>query len=326
MNLRSANTLQLPCIAHNFFVCQQVSDLAKLPPVASRYILGGGSNVVLPEQLTGQVIHVALMGKRILKETEEAWYISAKAGESWHEFVLWTLAQGYAGLENLVLIPGTVGAAPVQNIGAYGVEVKNYIDQVIAYDFLQKDLVYLTACECEFAYRDSFFKRQPRGRFLITEVIFRLPKQIIVHLDYGEIKAELERQKLSVVPAHIAKAVIAVLQRKLPDPAKIGNAGSFFKNPMITHTQADLLLAQYAKLPYYPVTKTQVKLAAGWLIEQAGWKGKQLGAVGMYDKQALVLVNHGGATAQDVRILCEAVQTDVLQQFGVALEPEPSFW
>jgi UDP-N-acetylmuramate dehydrogenase len=290
------------------------------------YVLGGGSNVVLPEKVEGLVIHVALQGKGLLREDKDAWYVSAQAGENWHTFVLWTLAQGYAGLENLALIPGTVGATPVQNIGAYGVEIKDYLDHVKAYDLTTGEIYQFTAAECGLAYRDSIFKQQYAGRFLITEVVLRLPKAPILHVGYADIQAELEQLRLPLTPEHIAHAVIRIRQRKLPDPAKIGNAGSFFKNPIISRSQAEALLQRFPTLPFYPYTAQHVKLAAGWLIEQVGWKGKRLGRVGMYEKQALVLVNHGGATAKDVRVLCTTVQRDVYAYFGVALEPEPIFW
>ena len=330
MDLSTFNTLKLTSQAKYTVRCDHMNVLTHLFEQAKWrdkewYILGGGSNVVLPEQLEGVVIHVALHGKSLLFEDDDAYYVSAQAGENWHAFVLWTLAQGYAGLENLALIPGTVGAAPVQNIGAYGVEIKDYLQYVVAYDLTTGQPQRFTAQECAFAYRDSVFKQQYAGRFLITEVIFRLPKIPVLHIGYGEIAVELDRLQLTPNPQHIAQAVMNVRRRKLPDPLQIGNAGSFFKNPLVSYKEAERLLQQFPTLPTYP-TRDSVKLAAGWLIEQTGWKGKRLGPVGMYEKQALVLVNYGGATAEDVKTLCRAVQNDVYHQFGIMLEPEPVFW
>jgi UDP-N-acetylmuramate dehydrogenase len=327
MDLTPFNTLRLPSRAAHHLYCTELSMLAQLQQAQWRdmpwYVLGGGSNVVLPEKIEGLVIQVALQGKGLLREDKEAWYVKAYAGENWHAFVLWTLSQGYAGLENLALIPGTVGAAPVQNIGAYGVEIKDYLEQVSAYDLTTGEQHLLTAAECQLAYRDSIFK-QHAGRFLITDVVLRLPKKPTLHIEYGDIQAELA--SLPLTPQHIAQAIIKIRQRKLPDPAKIGNVGSFFKNPIVSRQQAEALLQRFPTLPHYPYTAHHTKLAAGWLIEQAGWKGKRLGPVGMYEKQALVLVNHGGATAIDVNKLCTAVQRDVYTHFKITLEPEPIFW
>lgn len=331
MDLSAHNTLRLPCRAKYMLECRQLGDLRLLQADARRqtlpfYILGGGSNVVLPETLDGPLIRVALRGKTLLREDRDAWYVAAGAGENWHTFVLWALANGYAGLENLALIPGTVGAAPVQNIGAYGVEIKDYLDHVSAYDLQAGTMQIFTAGECAFAYRDSIFKSHYPGRFLITEVVFRLPKIPVLHLDYGDIRSELAVLALPATPQNIAQAVMTIRRRKLPDPDEIGNAGSFFKNPVIPMEKAHALLQRFPTMPHYPQPAQQSKLAAGWLIEQAGWKGRRLGPVGMYEKQALVLVNHGGATAADVKMLCTAVQRDVEAQFGIRLEPEPVFW
>lgn len=331
MDLSCLNTLRLPSQAQQIVYCNQLSVLTHLYQHAQWrdmpwYVLGGGSNVVLPERLAGLVIQVALQGKSLLREDKEAWYVAAQAGENWHDFVLWTLEQGYAGLENLALIPGTVGAAPVQNIGAYGVEMKDYLDHLMAYDLQTGEMQHFSVADCEFAYRDSVFKQKYTRRFLITTVVFRLPKIPVLHVGYGEILTELDRLHLQPSPTNIARAVIRIRQRKLPDPAEMGNAGSFFKNPMVTRAQAAHLLQLFPTLPAYPHSAACVKLAAGWLIEQAGWKGRRLGAVGMYAQQALVLVNHGGATATEVKALCTAVQRDVYAQFGMLLEPEPIFW
>ena len=330
-DLTALNTLGLAAQARHLLTLNGPHDLAALnadPALRDlpRYVLGGGSNLVLPAEVGGVVIHVNLRGCAVVREDELAFYVSAGGGEVWHEFVLWTLAQGMAGLENLALIPGTVGAAPIQNIGAYGVEVKDTLHAVHAWNLLTGAVRVFSREECAFAYRDSVFKQQEAGKWLIAEVVFRLPKAVVLHTTYGDIERELLTLGLEPSPGHIAQAVMSVRQRKLPDPAVIGNAGSFFKNPIVDEVLRDGLLRQWPNLVSYPAGVGKAKLAAGWLIEQAGWKGKQIGPVGMYEKQALVLVNHGGAVRADVNVVVAQVQADVMQQFGVSLEAEPVFW
>ncbi|WP_034619004.1 UDP-N-acetylmuramate dehydrogenase [Chitinibacter tainanensis] len=290
------------------------------------HVLGGGSNLVLPEVVPGLVLKMALMGRSLHAEDADAWYVSGAGGENWHEFVQWTLAMGWAGLENLSLIPGTVGAAPVQNIGAYGVEVKDVLHSLTAVHLETGEVREFSRAECQFAYRDSFFKQAAGRAWCIVAVTFRLPKVAQLKTSYGDIEQELARQQLSVSAANIAAAVIAVRQRKLPDPAVIGNAGSYFKNPIVPTEQAQALKQQWPALVSFAVDDKHNKLAAGWLIDQAGWKGKQLGPVGMYAQQALVMVNHGGASQQDVKKLEFNIQAAIAAQYGVKLEAEPIFW
>ncbi|MGL4603803.1 MAG: UDP-N-acetylmuramate dehydrogenase [Iodobacter sp.] len=327
-DLQQANTLGLPAIASHYIQLNDPAQLAEIcrDPVLKALpwrVLGGGSNLVLPEEINALVIAVALKGRRLVKEDADAWYVAAAGGENWHQFVQWTLAQGWAGLENLSLIPGTVGASPVQNIGAYGAEVKDYLYELTAYSLEDGAARIFTAAECQLSYRDSCFKQAEAGRWLIGEVVFRLPKTASVKTSYGDIEQEL--QGLPRSAQAIAQAVIQVRQRKLPDPAVIGNAGSFFKNPLVPAELRNRVLAAHPGMVSYPAGD-YYKLAAGWLIEQAGWKGRQLGPVGMYQKQALVLVNHGGATKADVARLTAAVQADVRARFGVELEAEPVWW
>lgn len=330
-DLSGLNTLGLPSRAQ--FLCE-LTDIGELATLRADialaglpwHVLGGGSNLVLPDVVPGLVIKVAIAGRSLAGEDDTAWYVSGGGGENWHEFVQWTLAQGWGGLENLSLIPGTVGAAPIQNIGAYGVEVKDVLYGVHATHLQTGEQRVFSKCECRFAYRDSIFKQEEAGRWLISEVIFRLPKQPALHTAYGEIERELQQLGVPTSPQAVAQAVINVRQRKLPDPAVIGNAGSFFKNPIVDVATRDQIAAEWPELVSYPVTAGWVKLAAGWLIDKAGWKGKTLGSAGMYDKQALVLVNHGGAGRADVEQLCRAVQASVKDKFGVQLEPEPVFW
>jgi UDP-N-acetylmuramate dehydrogenase len=329
-DLRPFNTFGLPARTRFFAPLSQVDELKtwRANPQLSAlpwHVLGGGSNLLLTGDLEAFVIKVELKGKSLISEGENAWIVRAAGGENWHDFVMWTLENGWGGLENLALIPGTVGAAPVQNIGAYGAEAGDYLASLTAIDLTSGEAREFTAQECAFAYRDSIFKQSP-GRWLISEVIFRLPKNHQPKTSYGEIEKELSKLGGEVTPRTVAQAVINVRMRKLPDPAEIGNAGSFFKNPVVAAAQRDALLARYPALVSYPQTHGGYKLAAGWLIDQAGWKGKRLGPAGMYEKQALVMVNHGGATGKDVLALMAAVQKEVFAQFGVELEAEPVRW
>ncbi len=333
-DLRRHNTLALPgCAALYAYITNsaQLESLRNSPALAGlpRFVLGGGSNLVLTGNYEGLVVHMAIAGRALLGEDAEAWYVRAGAGEIWHDFVQWTLAQGWPGLENLSLIPGTVGAAPVQNIGAYGLEVAERFHGLDAFDLQTGETRRFDRAACRFGYRDSVFKQEGwhrDGRMVITGVTFRLPKQWQPLTRYADIAHQLEAQKIAKPSAQdVASAVISVRQRKLPDPAQISNAGSFFHNPVVDAATAEALLAKYPGMPRYPQADGRCKIAAGWLIEQAGWKGRNLGPVGMYENQALVLVNRGGASGADVSALMHAVQEDVQKAFGVALTPEPVF-
>ncbi|AXS78596.1 UDP-N-acetylmuramate dehydrogenase [Dechloromonas sp. HYN0024] len=329
-DLTHCNTLALPGRAARYIRIVSAGELATVQiGDGKRFILGGGSNLVLTGDFDGLVLHMAIPGKHLIKEDTDAFYIEAGAGENWHDFVQWTLQQGWPGLENLSLIPGTVGAAPIQNIGAYGLEVGECFHALTAWDFDQQAFLTLNREQCRFGYRDSLFKQEGwhlSGRMAITSVVFRLPKAWTPNIRYADVTQELAVHSIaSPTPQDIARAIIAVRQRKLPDPSITPNAGSFFHNPVVDLARADALAADYPTLPRYPQPDGQVKLAAGWLIEQAGWKGKSLGPVGMYEKQALVLVNHGGATGADVKRTMVAVQSDVKAKFAVDLTPEPIF-
>jgi UDP-N-acetylmuramate dehydrogenase len=329
--LDSFNTLRLPARAAWFAAVDSVDGLRAVlddPRVQGlpRLVIGGGSNLVLAGDFAGLVLHVAFHGRSCVQQDEGAFYIRAGGGENWHDFVRWTLEMGWPGLENLSLIPGTVGAAPVQNIGAYGLEMAEYFYSLRAYDLDTGKTVGFDKRDCAFGYRDSFFKQAGKGRYLIAAVTFRLPKKWKPVTGYADVSRELEVQGIAVpTPLQLSDAVIAVRRRKLPDPAEIGNAGSFFKNPVVSADDHARLVAAHPGLPSYPQADGGVKLAAGWLIEQAGWKGRCLGPVGCYEKQALVLVNHGGATGADVLAVSAAVRSDVRVRFGVDLEPEPVF-
>lgn len=327
-DLSACNTLALPAKAARYLKIAAPGELTA-PALARehRFILGGGSNLVLSGDVERLVLHMAIPGHRLVGEDADARYVEAGAGENWHDFVLWTLAQDWPGLENLALIPGTVGAAPVQNIGAYGLEIGELLQSVTAWDFVKREFFTVDRAACRFAYRDSLFKQQGwhlDGRVAIVTVVFRLPKSWQPNLRYAELAQELAG--IAAPDARqVADAIIAIRRRKLPDPAVTPNAGSFFHNPLVDTDHAAALAADFPGLPRYPQADGRVKLAAGWLIEQAGWKGRDLGPVGMYEKQALVLVNRGGATGADVRRTMAAVQAAVHDKFAVDLTPEPIF-
>jgi len=335
-DLSAFNTLGLSCVAAH---CVHLTTPAQLPSLsrlaADRplWLLGGGSNVVLPRELDGLVVRVGLPGIRLLEARPDAWIVEAGAGVSWHAFVSTCLNRGWDGLENLALIPGTVGAAPVQNIGAYGVEIKDRFLGLTAWNVKRGEMMDMDADDCRFAYRDSFFKHEPPGQWLIASVRFALPRPWQPVLDYPDLQrhrppdsaVHAARTVMQSVPGarQIYDAVCAIRRSKLPDPAVQGNAGSFFKNPLIDAAQYASLLARFPGLIGYAQADGRYKLAAGWLIEQCGWKGRRLGPVGMHARQALVLVNHGGATATDVMALATAVQAAVAERYGVHLDPEP---
>lgn len=325
--LDSLNTLGLSAVAEHFVRVESADELTQVleqirgQPV---HVLGGGSNMVFLPQISGWVLQPSLPGRSLYAQDEAFVWIDAGAGENWHEFVRWTLEQGWPGLENLSLIPGTVGAAPIQNIGAYGIELEKFVDSLEIVDLGTGAVRRVLHEECAFAYRDSIFKHG-LGNCVITQVRFKLPRHWQPCLTYQELVHELEQHgdPRDMTPVQISDAVMAIRRRKLPDWQTLGNVGSFFKNPIVTAKHYQDLLQRYPRLPAYPQVDGQVKLAAGWLIEQAGWKGRRLGNVGVYEKQALVLVNHGGANGSEVLALAEAVAASVMRQFGVVLEREP---
>jgi UDP-N-acetylmuramate dehydrogenase len=330
-SLRQHNTFGIDASAHAYLpvasletlqILRSDPDAARLP----RLVLGGGSNLILTQDFPGLVLHMCNRGREVVGADDDAVYVRAAAGENWHEMVLWTLEQGLAGLENLSLIPGNVGAAPIQNIGAYGIELQERFHALTAIDMESGEILTLDRSACAFDYRDSVFKHRLRDRAVVLDVTFALPKRWQPALRYADVAQELDARKLLQPNARdVSDAVIAIRTRKLPDLAVIGNAGSFFKNPIVTALQRNALLEQHPQLVNYLQPNGSYKLAAGWLIDQCGWKGKNLGAAGVYEKQALVLVNRGGASGQDVVRLAQAVQADVRSKFGVTLEPEPIF-
>ena len=287
-------------------------------------LLGGGSNLLLTGDVEALVLRMASRGIRVLEDDGEHLLIEAEAGEPWHPFVQWTLQQGYAGLENLSLIPGTVGAAPMQNIGAYGVELKDVFAGLTALDRQSGELREFGLADCGFTYRDSLFKREA-GRWVILRVRFALSRSATLHLDYGPVRQRLTEQGIERPTAvDVSQAICAIRSEKLPDPAVLGNAGSFFKNPLVGAEMAQRLRREHADLVAYPQADGSVKLAAGWLIERAGWKGFREGDAGVHRLQALVLVNYGKATGQQLLSLAQRIQADIAERFAVTLEIEPN--
>jgi UDP-N-acetylmuramate dehydrogenase len=329
VDLRPYNSFGLPARARRMVRIRSDADLRWVinhPDWgrASKFILGGGSNLVLTRDLQPLVLKVEVPGLRLLDAGDD-WIIEAGAGERWHDLVMWSLEQGAPGLENLALIPGTVGASPVQNIGAYGLELKDRFDSLDTLDLMSGRLVQLGRDACHFGYRDSVFKQHLAGRSVILRVRFRLPKRWIPELGYLDLQRAQEATGIKEpTPRQIADWVIAIRRAKLPDPAEIGNAGSFFKNPIVSEAICREVIARDPHLVHYPMEDGRFKLAAGWLIDACGWKGKSVGGASVHEKQALVLVNkHGEARGGEVLTLAQAIQASVFARFGIRLEPEP---
>ena len=326
-SLANRNTLRVAARAR---LLAEIHDIAKLPELLGfagvrdgrQLVLGEGSNVLFSGDFDGTVIAMATRGVQV-EQAGEFTRIAVAAGERWDDFVRWTLGQGFAGLENLILIPGTVGAAPIQNIGAYGSEVAEFIESVEAWDTRQHAVATLDRAQCAFAYRDSLFKREA-GRYIVTAVRFALPRTHALRLDYAGIREELARMDVSQpAPFHVAEAVVHLRTRKLPDPAVIGNAGSFFKNPIVDATLGASLQREHPALVAWPTSDGRCKLSAAWLIETAGFKGRRDGDAGISNRHALVLVNHGHASGPQLWALAQQVIAGVQERFGVRLEPEP---
>lgn len=286
-------------------------------------ILGGGSNILFTEDFEGVVLKNNIKGIHVVEETDTTVIVEAGAGENWHQFVLHAVENGWAGIENLSLIPGSVGASPIQNIGAYGVEVKDVIVSVEAINIQTKESRQFSNSECQFGYRDSIFKREEKGKWVIVKVRFALHKNASLNTTYGAIKDTLDKMGISVPTIkNVSDAVISIRRSKLPDPAQIGNAGSFFKNPEISINQFHSLKETYPNIVSYPIDATKVKVPAGWLIETAGWKGKNFGTYGVHKDQALVLVNYGNAEGGDIKKLAQSIQHSIWETFGIQLETE----
>ncbi|MGO0629655.1 UDP-N-acetylmuramate dehydrogenase [Pseudomonas sp. SAR267] len=331
VSLKPYNTFGIDVKARYFTQAHSDEDVREVLAQARQrklavHVIGGGSNLLLTRDIDAVVLHMASRGRRVMSDDGERVVVEAQAGEPWHPFVQWSLAQGYCGLENLSLIPGTVGAAPMQNVGAYGVEIKDVFAGLTALDRETGALRDFNLEACAFGYRDSVFKRNP-GRWLILRVRFALRHELQAHLDYGPVRQRLAEQGVEQPTAQaISDAICSIRREKLPDPAELGNAGSFFKNPVVSAEQVARIRAQYPGVVAYPQADGQVKLAAGWLIEQAGWKGYREGDAGVHRLQSLVLVNHGQASGAQVHALAQRIQADILERFGVALEMEPNLY
>lgn len=323
-SLKQYNSFGIDEKAEAFISVQTIEELKQalaLEEYSSKFILGGGSNLLLTQAIKGLCIHINTKGIRVIRETDHEVTVEVEAGENWHELVLWSLAQGYGGLENLSLIPGNTGTAPIQNIGAYGVELKDVFEACSVLEISTLKEIDLSLEDMEFGYRTSLFKKKSKGQFVVTKLRLRLTKKnhkISIH--YGAITKALADRVPN--PKNISKAVISIRKSKLPDPEDIGNSGSFFKNPIIGVDHFKRLQSQYPLLPSYPQNDLKLKVPAGWLIEAIGYKGYRKGDAGVHEKQALVLVNYGQATGQDILDLAEEIKAKIKAEFNIVLESE----
>lgn len=331
-NLQKLNTLAVPALAQYFVSVKTDDELREALTFARTenlplLLLGGGSNIVLRDDFPGLVVQIKSHGNEVVDENDEFVWLKVAAGENWHQLVVFSLDNALYGLENLSLIPGSVGAAPIQNIGAYGVEIKELIAELSALNIHSGLSVTFTNESCRFGYRDSIFKQSLKDQYVITSVTFRLRKQPQLNLTYPALHAALANlAEADITPQHVSAAVIDIRRAKLPDPAVIPNVGSFFKNPVIDQLQFDTLKAENPTIVSYPAAANQVKLAAGWLIDQAGWRGKEVGGAVVHEQQALVLTNPVKSSGQAVLELAELIKKSVFEQFGVILEMEPRIY
>ncbi len=328
--LTEHNTFGIAARAEQFVAVTSVEELRAMLKATKHTprILGGGSNILLSQDQKGLLIHNQIKGRKIEKRFKHCAYVSAGGGENWHEFVLWCLQQKLGGIENLSLIPGTVGASPIQNIGAYGVELESVFHKLEAIDLTTGGMRIFRKKDCAFGYRDSIFKKELKGKFCITKVWFKLSVgKHQLNLQYGAIRDTLKEMKVKKPSIDsISKAVIHIRSSKLPDPDKLGNSGSFFKNPEISKRQLKQIQQTFPEVVFYDLPNGKVKVPAGWLIERAGWKGKRVGNTGSHARQALVLVNYGGATGQEILSLAKQIQASVKEKFGVKLDMEVNLW
>jgi UDP-N-acetylmuramate dehydrogenase len=326
-SLKKYNTFGIEAKAKQFIAVRSTAELTSVleqNKSANKFILGGGSNMLLTKDIDALVIHIDLKGKRIIAENEDYVWVESQAGENWHEFVLWTINQNFGGLENMSLIPGNVGATPVQNIGAYGTEIKDTFISCEALTTINNELKTFTKEECHFGYRESVFKNEVKDQYIITSVVFKLTKRDHkINTSYGDITNELAKKNITNPSLKdVSDAVIAIRQNKLPDPKELGNSGSFFKNPILLKTDFEKIHQQFPEMKYYDVSETEVKVPAGWLIEQAGFKGKRFGDAGIHKNQALVLVNYGSATGQEILNVSKSIQETIYKIYGIYIEAE----
>tara|TARA_B110000495_G_C22987084_1_gene580830 strand:+ start:196 stop:1209 length:1014 start_codon:yes stop_codon:yes gene_type:complete len=327
ISLKPYNTFGIDVQAKFFTEVKHVADIDAIRKQAifnqPKLILSGGSNILFTKHYDGLVIKNSIKGIGIVKETDTGIYIKVNAGENWHEFVQICVENNWGGVENLSLIPGQVGTSPMQNIGAYGVEIKDVFHSLEAYNIKSGQIDTYLHTACEFGYRESIFKKTLKGQYIITSVIFKLTKKPAVNVSYGDIEQVLEEQKISSPTIKdVSNAIISIRESKLPNPKEIGNAGSFFKNPMITKSHFKKLQKDYPNIVSYPISNTTVKVPAGWLIDNGGWKGKTFGNYGVHKNQALVLVNYDNAKGKDIFNLAQDIQTDILKKYEICLDME----
>lgn len=326
-SLKNYNTFGIEAKAKEFVTVHSKDELIEIlqqNPTSKKFILGGGSNMLLTQDIDALVIHLDLKSKKVIDENDDFVWVESQAGENWHEFVLWTIEQNFGGLENLSLIPGNVGTTPIQNIGAYGVEIKDTFVLCEAIHIETQELLVFTNEKCKFGYRESIFKNEIKDEFIITSVVFKLTKHNHkLNTSYGAIEAELEKQLIKNPSLKdVSNAVIAIRESKLPNPKELGNSGSFFKNPVILKSDFEKIQQNFPEIPHYVVSETEVKVPAGWLIEQAGFKGKRFGDAGIHKNQALVLVNYGNATGQEILEVSKNIQKTIFETYGISIEAE----
>ncbi len=322
-DLKAYHTFGIATQAQQYISIKSEEELRALLPLESPYLmLGGGSNILFTKDYEGLVIHNQIKGIEIIAEEDAFVKIKIGGGEIWHNLVLWAIQKGYSGIENLSLIPGTVGAAPIQNIGAYGVELKDVFDSLEAINIQTGQKQLFDKAACQFGYRESVFKKKYKGKYAITKVILKLSKIPVLKVSYGAIQTVLDQNNSPLTMATISEAIIKIRRQKLPDPKQIGNSGSFFKNPIISIRQYEALKKQYSQMPFYPMAADSVKIPAGWLIDYLGWKGYRKGDAGVHPNQALVLVNYGKAKGSEIAQLASEIQKNVQEKFAISLSAE----
>ena len=326
-SLKNYNTFGIEAFAKQFVSVHSSIELAMILKQFSnekKFVLGGGSNMLLTQDIDALVIHLDIKGKKIVQEDADFVWVEGQAGENWHEFVLWTIENNFGGLENMSLIPGNVGTTPIQNIGAYGTEIKDTFVSCEAMRIDTQEIKTFDNKSCHFGYRESVFKNEVKDQYIITSVVFKLTKRNHkINISYGDINAELAKNNITnPTLKDVSNAVIAIRKSKLPDPKELGNSGSFFKNPIVSKKAFEAIHAKFPEMKYYDVSETEVKVPAGWLIEQAGFKGKRFGDAGIHKNQALVLVNYGNATGQEILNVSKTIQETILSTFGILIETE----
>ena len=326
-SLRNFNTFGIEANAKEFIAVHSIKELETVlaeNKTKNKFILGGGSNMLLTKDIEALVIHIDLKGKKIVEENDDFVLVESQAGENWHEFVMWTINNNFGGLENMSLIPGNVGTTPVQNIGAYGTEIKDTFVSCSAMKIDTLEMKSFDNAECHFGYRESIFKNEVKDQYIITSVIFKLTKRNHkINISYGDITAELDKLNIqNPTLKDVSNAVITIRQSKLPDPKVLGNSGSFFKNPIVLKSDFETIHEKFPEMKFYEISETEVKVPAGWLIEQAGFKGKRFGDAGIHKNQALVLVNYGNATGQEILNVSKEIQETIFKKFGIHIEAE----